>query len=179
LGVGGIAHATAGLDALSPGGGLPDPPSTALDQAIPLLAGIPDIPTSAIASVAMVGIPILIVAGLTPRWSSRALMAGVGATLVAAVAWSFTPTGDVDPLSVASIVVMLVAVIVWGGASAWSWIVAALAYQAFGALRDAVYGAEWRARSAGALTVLVAIALIALTLRYADRRRSPPITMTP
>jgi len=42
-----------------------------------------------------------------------------------------------------------------------------------------VYGPQWQARAAGALTVLVALALIALTLRYADRRRSPPITMTP
>jgi membrane protease YdiL (CAAX protease family) len=171
LGLGGLAYATADLDALIPRGGMPRTPWTALDEAVPLLAGIPDIPASAIVAVVMIGIPILVVAGLTSRWSSRALIAAAVVTLAAAIAWSFTPTGDADPaglmLPIASIVVMMVAIRVWGALSAWSWIVGALSYQAFGALHDAVYSPEWQARSAGALTVLVATALIALIVRHA------------
>jgi hypothetical protein len=166
LGIGGIIYATTGLDALIPRGGMPRTPSTALNDVVPVLTGIADTPANAIAAVAMIGIPILVVAGLTPRWSWRALIAVSIATLVAAIAWSLEPAGDVDParltLLTASVVVMMVAVVVWGARSAWSWIVAALSYQALDALRDAVYGPESQARGAGALTVLVATALIAL-----------------
>lgn len=98
-------------------------------------------------------------------------MAAAVLTLVAAIAWSFAPTGEVDPagltLTLASVLVMLAAMVVWGALSAWSWVVAALSYPAFGALRDLVYGPEWQTRSAGALTVLVAAALIALIVRHA------------
>jgi hypothetical protein len=91
--------------------------------------------------------------------------------LVAAIAWSLEPTGDVDPvrltLLVASMVVVIVAIIAWGALAAWSWIIAALWYQALDGLRDAVYGPEWQARGAGALTVLVAAALTALVVRRA------------
>jgi hypothetical protein len=171
LGLGGIVYATTNLDALIPPGGMPHTPSTALNDLVPVLAGIADIPASAIAAVAIVGIPILVVAGLTPRWGSRAVIAGAIAALVAAIAWSLESTDGVDParltLLLASIVVTMVAIIVWGTLAAWSWIVAALWYQALGALRDAVYGPEWQARGAGALTVLVATALIALVLRRA------------
>jgi hypothetical protein len=69
-------------------------------------------------------------------------------------------------------VLMLVAIAVWGGWSAWSWIVAALSYQAFGALRDVVYGPEWHARAAGALTVLIASGLICLVLRWSWELRA-------
>jgi hypothetical protein len=175
LGLGGIIYATTGLDAFPPGG-MPPTPSTALNDVVPVLAGIADIPAAAIAGVAMVGIPILVVAGLSPRWSRRALIAAAIGTLVAAIAWSFTPAGDVDParvtLLIASVVVTLVAIKVWGARSAWSWIVAALSYQALGGLRDTVYGPESHARGAGALTVLVATALIALIVRRATS--APP-----
>jgi hypothetical protein len=91
--------------------------------------------------------------------------------LVAAIAWSLAPTGDVDParltLLIASVVVTMVAIIVWGARSAWSWIVAALSYQALGGLRDAVYGPESQARGAGAFTILVATALIAFVVTLA------------
>jgi hypothetical protein len=171
LGVGGIIYATTGLDALIPPGGMPRTPSTALNDVVPVLAGIADIPANAIAAVAIVGIPILVVAGLTPRWSWRALIAVAIGTLVAATAWSLEPRGDVDParlaLLIASIVVVMVATVVWGSRSAWPWFIAALSYQAFDGLRDAVYGPEPQARGASALTVLVAIALIALIVRHA------------
>lgn len=176
LGLAGVTYMMTELDALSPRGHMPPTPSTALDAAIPLLAGIPDIPANAIVAVAMIGMPILVVAGLTPRWRWRAAIGAVLVTLGGAMAWGFTPEGDFDavglPLAIATFVVMMAAIIVWGRRSAWSWIVAALTYQAFGGLREAVYGPEWQARVAGTLTVLAATALIALIVRRAAVRHA-------
>jgi len=174
LGLGGAIYAATGLGALIPPGGMPPTPWTNLNDVVPFLAGIPDIPASAISAIIMVGIPFLLVAGLTSRWTSRAVLAVTILTLVAAVAWSFEAVGDADPAGltvlIASIVITIVAITVWGPLAAWSWIVAALSYQALDGLRDAVYGPEWQARGAGALTVLVAAAVIALIMRHAVRR---------
>jgi hypothetical protein len=177
LGLGGITYATSDLDALIPRDGIPSTPWTSLDEAVPLFSGIPDIPASAIATVAMIGIPVLVVAGLGSRWRSRALIATLVVTLVVAVAWAFSPTADLDPagltLAAASIMLMMVAIVIWGALSAWSWIVAALSYEAFGSLRDLVYGPEWQARAAGVLSVLVATALIALIVRHVGPAATP------
>jgi membrane protease YdiL (CAAX protease family) len=171
LGLGGVIYAASGLEALIRPGGMPRTPTTDLNDFVPVLAGIPDIPAAAIMAVTMVGIPILVVAGLTSRWSWRVLVAGVILTLAAAIVWSFEPVGDVDPaglpLLIASFVVTMVAIIGWGARSAWSWIVAALTFQGLDGLHQAVYGPEWQARGAGALSVLVATGLIALIVRRA------------
>jgi hypothetical protein len=173
LGLGSVIYAATNLDALIPPGGMPPTPWTNLNDVVPLLAGIPDIPANALGAIIVVGIPILVVAGLTSRWSWRALAAVTILTLVAAIAWSLGPVGEVDParltLLLASIVVAIVAIVVWGAQSAWSWIVAALVYEVLGGLRVAVYGPEWQAQSAGVLTVLGATALIALIMRRAVR----------
>jgi hypothetical protein len=111
------------------------------------------------------------VAGLTPRRGWRALITVALLTLVAAVAWSFDPAGGVDAaglvLLIASLGVAAVGIKVWGARSAWSWIVAALAYEGLDGLRSAVYGPEWQTRGAGALIVLGATALIVLIVRRA------------
>ena len=65
---------------------------------------------------------------------------------------------------------VVIALVVWGTLSAWSWIVAALAYQGLGGLSNVAYGPVWQARGAGALTVLVAFALVALIARRATRK---------
>ena len=64
---------------------------------------------------------------------------------------------------------MIAAITAWGRVAAWSWIIAALAYQALGGLRDAVYAPERQARVAGALTVFVASGLIVLVVRASQR----------
>ena len=180
LGLGGVIYAAAGLDALIPPapGGMPSTPWTHLNDFVPLLAGVPDIPVSAIALVLMLGIPILVVAGVTQRRSWRALIVVAIVMLVAAVTWALAPTDDVDParlaLLIASLVLALFAIRVWGPRSAWSWFVAGLTYQGLGGLRDGVYGPEWQARGAGALTVLAATALIALIVRRAGAYETPP-----
>ena len=173
LGLGGIIYAATSLDALIPSEGMPDAPSTALNDFIPFFSGLTEIPASTIVAVTMVGIPMLVVVGLTTRRITRALIVVAIVVLLAAIAWSIDRTVDVDAarvtLFVASMIAVIAAIAAWGRVAAWSWIVAALAYQAFGGLRDAVYGPEWQARGAGALTVLVATALIVLVIRASQR----------
>ncbi|MDB4870780.1 MAG: hypothetical protein JWL97_1784, partial [Gemmatimonadales bacterium] len=43
------------------------------------------------------------------------------------------------------------------------------AYQGLGGLRNAAYGAVWQDRAMGALTLLAALALVALIARRTDR----------
>jgi hypothetical protein len=179
LGLGGIIYAMTHLTALIvPPGVMPRTPSTMLNEASPLFAGITDIPSNTLFVVAVVGIPILIVAGLTPRWSLRALIAAGIVALLAAVAWGFGSANDIDPVSVtlviAGVVVVSIALVVGGTRSAWSWIIAALVYQALMGLREAAYGPVWQARGAGALTLVVASALVALIARRAARTPQSP-----
>jgi hypothetical protein len=178
LGLGGIVYAMTELDTIFRRGGLPRPPTTLLNEAAPLLAGIPNIPTSALVTVALVGIPLLVVAGLTPRWSLRAVIAAVVVLLLGALAWSFSPNTDVDAarltLVIASVAVASIALVAWGAVSGWSWIVAALAFQGLQGLRNAVYAPVWQERGAGALTVLVVSALIVVIARRTARTRHSP-----
>jgi membrane protease YdiL (CAAX protease family) len=175
LGLGGIVFALARLDAVVPRESIPKTPMTVLNEVVPLLAGIANIPVNALLLVALIGIPILVVAGLTPRWSLRALIGAAIVTLLGALAWSSAPTSDVDPgrvaLVIVSVAVVSISLVVWGRLAAWSWIVAALAYQGLQGLRNAVYGPVWQERGAGALVVLVASALIAIIAHRAARTR--------
>jgi hypothetical protein len=174
LGLAGLVYAVSGLDALIPAGGMPSMPSTNLDELVPFLSRVPDTPATVIAGVAMLGIPILVVSGLTPRRSWRALIALIVVTLVAVIAWSFTPTDDLDPLGLALLILTFVvtaaAVRVWARRSAWAWFVAALFYQVLEGLRDAMYRPEWQSRVAGVLSVLLATTLIMVIVRRAVRR---------
>ncbi len=180
-GIGGMVYGITLLDGLIPPGPLPSTPSSSLDQLVPWLAGIPGIPARAIGTVATMAIPILVVGGLTPRWRWRALMGLIMAMLVAAIAWPFVPVGDVRlarlPVLIAGLLGVVAAMVVWGRRSAWSWLVAALWYQALEGVHEAVYGPEWQARAGGALTVLVAVGLIALIGRSVGQsvRRSAVI----
>lgn len=173
LGLGGIIYAMARLDAIMPRADMPRPPTTVLNHLSPLFAGITDIPATALFGLAVLGIPILVVAGLTPRWVLRAFIVAGIVALLTAVAWSFESANDIDPVSVtlgiATAAVFSIALVVWGARSAWSWIVAALFFQALNGLREAAYGPVWQARGAGALTVLVASALIAIIAQRAAR----------
>jgi hypothetical protein len=173
LGIGGIAYAAMHLHTLILRSDIPSPPSTSLDNAIPWLSGIFGIPAETIAAVMLLGIPVLVVAGLTARWSWRALLGAVILILVAIV-WANSPAGDADPtglaLLIGGIVLLVAATVAWGGGSAWSWIIAALFFQMLGALPQAVYGPEWQTRTAAVLAALAAVGLIGLILRQAMNR---------
>ena len=171
LGLGGIVYAMTHLDALIPRGDMPPTPTTVLDRALPLFAGVPDIPAYVLLSVALIGIPFLVVAGLSSRWSLRVLMGAALVAVLSVAAWSSEPTGQLDfgtvALAIAGMIVVALAIVVWGSLSAWSWIVAALFYAGLAGLRFGVYGVVWQERGAGALKLVVATALIARIARRA------------
>jgi membrane protease YdiL (CAAX protease family) len=175
LGLGGIIYAMNRLDAVIPRTDIPRTPTTVLNHLSPLLAGITDIPANVLFAVAGVGIPILVVAALTPRWGLRALMAASVVGLMTTVSWSMGAETEIDPVSVTlgivSAVVVVTALVFGGARSAWSWVVAALFFQALHGLREAAYGPVWQARAAGALTLLVASALITIIAQRAAGTR--------
>jgi peptidoglycan/LPS O-acetylase OafA/YrhL len=96
--------------------------------------------------------------------------------LVALSAWSLGGAENVAPTRLALLLVgvalAVVAIRVWGARSAWSWIVAALSYEALSGVRIAVYGPEAKARAAGVLTLIGAAALIVLIVRRGERHPS-------
>jgi len=169
LGIAGVAYAAGRLDALMSSDSTRAPPSSALDQVIPWLAGVVGTPASAIVTVAAVAIPILVVAGLTRRWSQRALLGTVIFVLSAISVWAFESQGEVHPaevpLAIAGFVLTVAALIAWGSRSAWSWLVAALCFQVLSGVHEVLYGSEWQARIAGALSVALAAGLTALIVR--------------
>jgi len=178
LGLGGVMFAISQFDSLVPRGDMPRVPGTLLNEALPVFAGIMDIPINALMGVAIIGIPLLVVAGLTRRRSLRALMVAVIVALAGAVIWSVAPANDADPLRaallIAGVAVVSLAVVVWGSLAAWSWLVGALAFLGLGSLRVAAYGVVWQERAAGALTLIGASALILLIAQRAARPRPSP-----
>jgi membrane protease YdiL (CAAX protease family) len=180
LGLGGITYAMTHLDALIPRTGMPRPPTTMLNELLPLFAGVADIPANALMMGALAGIPLLVVAGLTPRWSLRVLLVLAVVVMVGVLAWTSGPVSDVDVdpggvgMGIIGLAVVSTALVVWGSSSAWSWIVAALAFQGLAGLRIAAYGPVSQTRGAGALAVLVASALVATIARQTARTSERP-----
>jgi membrane protease YdiL (CAAX protease family) len=182
LGLGGLNYAMTQADDLIRRSGMPRAPTTALDQALPVLAGIPDIPAGVLMVVALTGIPLLVVVGLTPRWNLRVLMAAAIVVLMGVAVWAGSQAGDVGPavvgVVIASTAVAWIALAAWGTRSAWSWIVAVLSFFGLAGLRNAAYGFVWQERVAGALTLLVASVLIALIARRAARTPREGLTQS-
>jgi hypothetical protein len=179
IGLGGLAYALSGILTLLARQRLPSAPSTNLDALVPPLAGVPDLPGAAVMTVVMLALPMMVVAGITRRWAFRVLIAALVVALLGVAAWATGPSeGDVDPLLLAGGVVaaalLAAACLAWGSRAAWSWIVAALAFQALEGLRGATHAAVWEGRVAGALLVVFATALIVLIGRRvsATERRS-------
>jgi membrane protease YdiL (CAAX protease family) len=181
VGLGGVLFAASQLSALVQRGSVPDTPTTVLNDFISLLAGVTDVPMVAMMSVAIVGIPLLVVAGLSQRSSLRVLMAAGMLALVGGAVWALAPAGDVHPwsaaLAIVRVAVVAVAIAVWGSLAAWSWLVAALSVRGLTGLRLAVYGAAWQERASGALTLVVAAILIAVIVRRAGRAHSATLEL--
>jgi hypothetical protein len=175
LGLGGVLFAASQLSTLLPRGWVPDTPTTVLNDLFPLLAGVTDVPMFVMMTVAMFGIPLLVVAGLSRRWTVRALMIVGGVALAGGAMRVLMPASDLAPwtaaLGIARLAVISVAVAVLGSLAAWSWLVAALTFLGLNSLRLAVYGAVWQERGAAALTLFVAAALVVLIARRTARAR--------
>ena len=162
---------------------MPRTPATTLNDLLPWLGGVLSVPISALIGVAMIGIPLLAIAALTQRWTLRALMSAVLLGLLLALAWSTSSgTVDINPVRVALALVALgslsVPLVLWGGLAAWSWVVAAIAFQGFGGVRTAAYGAVWQDRATGALILVGALAAVALIARRTGPPRSSENALT-
>jgi hypothetical protein len=180
LGLGATVFAMARVEALfdlSRVPRIPHVPTTLLDRALPWVGDVPVLPYATILNVALIGIPILVVAGITRRWALRALIAAVALALAAAVAIALAPASETDLLGVILILVRAVviafALYSWGTLSAWSWIVSALVFRAFDGLRSVVYAPTGQEHAAGAFTFLAACVLVALIVRRARVEAMP------
>jgi hypothetical protein len=166
LGLGASIYGMLRLDAFLPPRGLPHTPITSLDATVPFLSGIAGIPQATLMLVALVAIPILIVAGVTPRWMIRALIAAAIVALLVTASLSFAPPTGTDPmrvvLLVATVAVASWAIYEWGSLGAWTWIVAALVFQGLSGVREAVFAATAQERVAGLLSAVATGALITL-----------------
>jgi hypothetical protein len=179
LGLGGLVYGITHFEAFVPRTSMPRVPTTTLNLTLPMFAGVPEIAMSVLMMIALVGLPFLVVAGLTRRWSMRALYAAALLTPIAAVVWSAAPESDVDSiwgviLVVGFVALITLAFVAWGSRSAWSWIVAALASYGLGGLREAAYAPVGQARIAGALAFLVASGLIVVIARRTSQASQPP-----
>jgi peptidoglycan/LPS O-acetylase OafA/YrhL len=107
----------------------------------------------------------------------RVAISAVPVAIVGVIMWSARPEGGGDvnamriALAVAGLALVVAGLLAWGARFAWSWIVAGLALEALGGLRDAAYGAVWQPRVAGVLVFLLAASLIALIARRASAGR--------
>lgn len=157
-------------------GGVPQPPSTLLSGAVPLLTGALSVPMDVVLSVTVVGIPVLAVAGMTRRWGLRALAAVLVVAPVAAVLWvSAPPASNPVVRAFAPVVVGVVAAVLalrwWAAYSGWSWVVAAIVEEGLEGLWGVFHAPTLVERGAGALTVVTTLALLALAMKVLGRWR--------
>ena len=174
VGLGGLLFVLSLLGELVPGKGMPQTPSTLLTEWAPMLGGLSALPSSTLLMVSGLGIPILMVIGLTRGWVARAFLAATMAGLLLAMMAATAPAAEVDSAQLVVLVVTVVLVVIafraWAAVAAWSWVVAALALQGFGGLRRAVYSPSWQEHVAGVLVCGFAGLLI---LAIARRTRAP------
>jgi hypothetical protein len=174
LGLGAMSFVAVGLPALVARSEVPPTPSTTLDLAVPLLDHLAGIPSGALMMVALAAIPVLVLLGISPRWRVRLLILAVALGLGVAALALAPSSGAVNPARVAAGVGALglvsLAIYLWGGVSAAAWVVAALALEGLGGLRDAVYAPTSQEQVAGVLTVVVVVALVFAVWRYSRCR---------
>ena len=172
LGLAGLAFAAARIGDFATTHAMPPVPSTSLNDAIPMLSGVVDLPGTTLAGVAFIAVPLLVLGGLTGRWLYRALLAVVVVAPGVIGGMALAPSVDTSPLRVALIVATVIAIVLallaWTSVSALSWIVAALAVQALGALHNALHAETVQSGMRYALVTLVACGLIALIARRAS-----------
>jgi hypothetical protein len=176
LGLGGLAYLTSRIISLLPNKGLPRVPSTLLDEAVPMLGRLSGVLSTTMMTIALIGIPVLVVAGITRKWPLRALIGAVMLALLVAAMAAVAPPNDVEPARIAVLIAMMVVVALgvyrWGALSAWSWVVAVLFQEGLGGLRQAVHAPVWQERVADGLILIVACLLIGLVARQ-TRSESP------
>ncbi len=180
LGLAGLAFAASRLGELASGREMPRLPSTSLNEAMPVLSGIVDLPVTTLIGIAAVAIPLLVIGGLTRRWMFRVLLAAAVIAPAVIGAFAVAPSTDTSAILVAvvTLVAIVIALLAWGSVSALAWVVAALATQALSALHDATHAATSESSVEHMLVAIAASVCIALVARYAPRP-SPTIPEPP
>ena len=151
--------------------GIPDPPHTLLDLAVPWLTEALRMPMRAATIVPVIAIPALVVSGLTNRRWLRVLLVLLVIGLAVGTALPLTTSGagmsaPAALFFVAIAVAVLAAIRAWGGVCVLAWVAAALTERALTSVHFALHAATGPEQVAGALGALVALALLA----YVGRR---------
>jgi len=146
--------------------GVPAGPTAILDQAVPLLAYIPDALLSAASIVPVAAIPALAVLGMSDHVRGRLIAAFVLCGLVgAAVVAADVSSGGPEPVALAwtvpAVAAIVFAVRSWGRVSVVTWIVAALVSGLLDAIGDIVNAPTSVGRMAATLALALYLALLA------------------
>jgi hypothetical protein len=155
---------------------IPDAPATLLDQLVPALARALGAPMAAGWTIAMIGIPVLVIAGISRRRSVTilltvilfALIAGLGATEAYRVA---NPTVGAVLIGLAAPVAVFLAIRTWGAVCAWSWVIAVLTWRGLTSAHGAVHAAAPGENTAGVIGAMTCVVLVLVVLR---RMRTTP-----
>ena len=155
---------------------IPDVPTTTLDQLVPALAQALGVPMAVGWTIAMIGIPALVIAGTSRRRSVTILLAvillglvaGLGATEAYRVAH---PTAGAILIGLAAPVAVYLAIRTWGTVCAWSWVVAALTWQGLTGAHSAVHAAAPAEHASGAIGLTLCLVLLLVSAR---RLRTTP-----
>ncbi|HVT41309.1 MAG TPA: CPBP family intramembrane glutamic endopeptidase [Gemmatimonadaceae bacterium] len=146
--------------------GIPDPPHTLLDVAVPWITEALRIPMRAATIVPLIAIPALVVTGLTNRRSLRLVLVVLLIGLGVGAALPLTGSGAgmsaaAALLFLAIAVAVLAAIRAWGGVCVLAWVAAALTERALTSVHFALHAPTGAEQVAGGFGALVALALLA------------------
>jgi hypothetical protein len=149
---------------------IPDVPTTTLDQLVPALAQALGVPMAVGWTIAMIGIPALVIAGTSRRRGVTILLAvillGLVAGLGATEAYRVVhPTVGAILIGLAAPVAVFLAIRTWGSVCAWSWVIAALTWRGLTSAHIAVHAVAPSEHAAGAIGVTLCLALMLAVVR--------------
>jgi hypothetical protein len=184
LGIGAVATLAELLRPLVPAG-VPAAPTTLLGSAFPALSPALSIPLDVVMAAAGLGIPLLVIAGVSKRASVRALVAALLFLPMLGIFLALAPEGAnlwargavFTAGTFASVWLWLR---YWAPLCAWSWIMAGLVASGVEALRRTVHAPTPIEHVAGAVALAATLGLVALAVRVAGPlsasagRRDPP-----
>jgi hypothetical protein len=181
LGLGAVLTLTELVVQRMGGSGIPRAPSTLLNHTVPAIGEALSTPLGVLFLVMTLGIPGLVIAGVSERRVVRVAAAALlGAPLLALVLTQ-APTGT-NLVALASLVIVAgvlavgVSLRLWAAYCAWAWVVAALVHEALGGVHLTFHAPTAVERAAGVVSLAFVIALIALALRVVPRLSRPAPT---
>jgi hypothetical protein len=154
--------------------GIPEAPSTLLNHTVPAIGEALWTPLGALSMVMLLGIPGLVIAGISERRTVRIAAAALLAAPLLGLVLAAAPTGT-NLVALASLVIVAavlavgVALRFWAAFCVWAWVVAALVYEGMGGIHLTFHAPTGVERVAGVVSVVLVIALIALALRVVPR----------